>query len=444
MTDTPDTQFAETPVGRIAYQVVGDGPVDILVAHPLYFPIDMMWDEPRMGRFLDGLSTFSRHIWFDPRGRGASSPLPPDEGRFQETMLEDVIGLLDVLEIEKVALVALVGGIMPFFAATHPERTSALVTFNGFARLLRSDDFPEGVAPEALEEVFAAIRRNWGTVDGARIFSPRRATDEESFRRWLARGQRLTCPAEEAVWRLRSMLQFDQSKVLGTITVPTLVISRAPGPGLPPNASRDLAGGIDGAKLVELPGDDPLFFLGDTGVLLDTIEEFLTGDLSGHRSDRILATVMFTDLVGSTEQAARLGDRRWADLLAAHDAIISTAVNRHRGRQIKSTGDGALATFDGPGRAVRCAQAIVDGIRSLGVEARVGVHTGEIELRGDDVGGIGVHIAARVAGLAGPSQVLVSRTVTDLVAGSGIHFEDRGDHELRGVPGVWRLYSVNA
>jgi len=437
------TRFAETPVGRIAYQEVGDGPVDVLIAHPLYFPIDMMWEEPRMARFLDGLSSFSRHIWFDPRGRGASSPLPPDEGRFQETMLEDVIGLLDVLEIEKVAVVSLVGGVMPFFAATHPERTSALVVYNGFGRLIRTEDYPEGVPPEALEQAYATIRTNWGTVGGSRIFSPPRADDAEGFRRWLARGQRLTCPAEEAVWRLRSMLSFDQSKVVGTIRVPTLVISRAPGPGLPPNASRDLAGAIDGAKLVELPGDDPIFFLGDSAALLDTIEEFLTGDLSGHRSDRILSTVMFTDLVGSTEQAARLGDREWTNLLTAHDAIISTEIDRHRGRQVKSTGDGALATFDGPGRAVRCGQAITVGVRSLGLEARVGVHTGEIELRGEDVGGIGVHIAARVASLAGPSQVLVSRTVTDLVAGSGIRFEDQGDHELRGVPGVWRLFTVH-
>ena len=236
------------------------------------------------------------------------------------------------------------------------------------------------------------------------------------------------------------MLQFDQSKVLDTISVPTLVISRAPGPGLPPDSSRDLAGAIDGAKLVELAGDDPYFFLGDTGTLLDTIEEFLTGDLSGNNSDRILSTVMFTDLVGSTEEAARLGDRDWTSLLSAHDAVIRTEVARHRGRQIKSTGDGALATFDGPGRAVSCAQAITVGIRALGLEVRVGVHTGEIELRGEDVGGIGVHIAARVASIAGPGEVLVSRTVTDLVAGSGIGFEDRGDHELRGVPGVWRLF----
>ena len=442
MAETADTHFAETPVGRIAYQVVGDGSVDVLVAHPLYFPIDRMWEEPRMARFLDGLATFSRHIWFDPRGRGASSPLPPDEGRFQETMLEDIIGLLDFLEIEKVALVSLVGGVMPFFAATHPERTSALVVYNGFGRLMRTEDYLKGVAPEALEQACATVRGNWGTVEGARIFSPPRAGDSEGFRRWLARGQRLTCPAEEAVWRLRSMLSFDQSKVLGTINVPTLVISRAPGPGLPPNASRDLAGAIAGAKLVELPGDDPMFFLGDSGALLDTIEEFLTGDLSGHRSDRVLSTVMFTDLVGSTQQAAQLGDQGWTELLAAHDAIIGAEVDRHRGRQVKSTGDGALAIFDGPGRAVRCGQAVVSRVRSLGLESRVGVHTGEIELRGDDIGGIGVHIAARVASLAGPSQVLVSRTVTDLVAGSGIYFDDKGDHELRGVPGVWRLFSA--
>ena len=441
MTEIPDTRFAETPVGRIAYQVVGSGSVPILVAHPPYFPIDLMWDEPRLVEFLDRMSTFSTHVWFDPRGRGASDPLPHDEGRFQETMLEDLVGVLDALGLEKVAVLALSGGVVPFFAASHPERVSALVLFNGAARFLRSDDFPAGLSPETVDQTLAGIRDTWGTIDGGRGPAGDLARDPD-FLRWFAKGRRLTCSGDEAVWRLRAMLAFDQTSILGSIKVPTLVISRPNSPPLPAGAGRDLCSRIDGAKYVELAGDDFLFFAADSDALLDAVEEFLTGDLPRHDSDRVLATVVFTDLVGSTAHAARLGDREWTSILGAHDSIVASEIRRHRGRRIKSTGDGVLATFDGPGRAVRCAESIIEAVHDLGVEARAGVHTGEIELRGDDVGGIGVHIAARISGVAGPGVVMVSRTVTELVAGSGINFEDRGAYALKGVPGEWPLYSV--
>ncbi|GAC1606010.1 MAG: hypothetical protein NVS3B21_35680 [Acidimicrobiales bacterium] len=238
------------------------------------------------------------------------------------------------------------------------------------------------------------------------------------------------------------MLSVDYRDVVGAIKVPTLVMVRAKNPLVGANAGPDLAKHIPEAKFVELEGEDYLFFAGDSTPVLDAIEEFLTGELPRHDSDRILATVMFTDIVGSTDHLARVGDRAWKATLTAHDALVAREIERHRGRQINTTGDGVLATFDGPGRAVRCARAIIQAVRSLGVEVRAGVHTGEIELRGDDVGGIGVHIAARVSTLAGPSEVLVSRTVTDLVAGSGIEFEDRGERELKGIPGGWRVYSV--
>jgi len=439
----PETQFADTNVGRIAYQISGDGPIDVLVAHPPQFPIDLMWDEPRLVQFLDGLSRFCRHIWFDPRGRGASMPLPHSEGNFQETMAEDILGLLDALDLDTVALLALGGGIVPFVAASHPERVSAMALLGGFDRLLRSAEHPNGMPLDLFDQALVGLATSWGTSEGARARAGRFA-DDARFCRWWAKSQRLTCTGEEAVWRLRSMLSFDQTSILGAISVPTLVISQPGARMIRADAALDLSRRIPGAKFVELDPVSPLFFLGDTGLLLDTIEEFLTGDLPQHDAERVLATVVFTDIVGSTDHLARVGDRTWKDTLASHDALVSREIERHRGRQIKTTGDGVLATFDGPGRAIKCAQAIAETVRPLGIEVRAGLHTGEIELRGDDVGGIGVHIAARVAGLAGAGEVLVSRTVTDLVAGSGINFEDRGEQELKGVPGSWRVFAVLA
>jgi class 3 adenylate cyclase len=250
------------------------------------------------------------------------------------------------------------------------------------------------------------------------------------------------CSAGEAAWRFPSIFEVDMRGALASIRVPTLVLWRQGGRGV--GQARFVAEHIPGAKATELPRGDELFFIGDTGPLLDAAEEFLTGQLPAHQSDRVLATVMFTDIVGSTEHAARMGDRRWKDLLATHDTLLGTEVERFRGRMVKSTGDGALATFDGPGRAIRCACAVRESVHSLGIDVRAGLHTGEIELRADDVAGVAVHIGARVSALARAKEVLVSSTVKDLVAGSGIEFEDRGDHQLKGVPGSWHLYSVVA
>jgi class 3 adenylate cyclase len=260
------------------------------------------------------------------------------------------------------------------------------------------------------------------------------------MRRWFGRAERLMCTADELGWRVRASFEVDLRPALSAIQVPTLVAYRQ-GAFVAAQA-RYAADHIERAKPIELPGDDYLFFVADTAPLLDAIEEFLTGQVPARDTDRVLATVLFTDIVGSTEHAAQLGDRRWKELLSTHDTMVRGEVERFRGRLVKSTGDGALATFDGPGRAIRCATAIRESVRSLGIEIRAGLHTGEIELHGDDIGGIAVHISQRVSALAAPGEVLVSRTVTDLVAGSGIDFEDRGEHELKGVPGVWRLYRV--
>ena len=285
------------------------------------------------------------------------------------------------------------------------------------------------------------MRRRWGTGAVLDQVAPSVAGDAR-LRRWLGRSQRLLCTADEMYWRGQAALATDFRPALPSVQAPTLFVYRQ---GIRGAArSRDDAQQVRGAKVVELPGEDFLFFVGDTGPMLDSMEEFLTGQLPAHHSDRVLATVLFTDIVGSTEHASRIGDRRWKELLVAHDALLGAEVVRFRGRMVKSTGDGVLATFDGPGRAIRCACAIRDSVRSLGLDTRAGLHTGEIELRGDDVAGVAVHIGARVSALAGPGEVLVSSTVKDLVAGSGIEFEERGEHELKGVPGSWKLYAVSS
>jgi class 3 adenylate cyclase len=433
----PATRYADTAVGRIAYQVVGDGNPDLLVLHPLLFPIDHLWDEPTLVRFLERLVSFSCSIWFDPRGRGASDPFPHDEPRFAESIADDMLALLDFLGCERVAVLGL-GPPATLFAASHPERTRALIQLSvGRGGLsgtyqLRDD----------LEPTLSRVRRTWGTEAALDAVAPS-AADNHRLRRWLARSERLTCTADEAVWRLQATTEIDFRAVVPLIQVPTLVLQR--GGGSPAAAQvRSLAERIPGVRQIDVPGEDYLFFVGDTEPMLDAIEEFLTGALPAHRTDRVLATVLFTDIVSSTEQLSQMGDRRWKELLVTHDELLRAEVEQFRGRLVSSTGDGVLAIFDGPGRAVRCACALRDAVRPLGLDIRVGLHSGEIELRGDDVAGMAVHIGARVAALAAAGDVFVSRTVTDLVAGSGIEFEDRGEHELKGVPGAWHLYSVIA
>jgi class 3 adenylate cyclase/pimeloyl-ACP methyl ester carboxylesterase len=442
--EVPETRFAETPGGRIAYQVVGDGPIDLLFTHAPIFPIDHMWDEPSLRRFLDRLSTFSRHVWFDLRGRGASDPIPHVGKRFAEAAVDDMLALLDQLGLEQVAVLG--DGPPPIlFAASHPERTKALVLLNAGARgAFRRDRLVETVYIKASSEIsqtelLEQFRRRWGTGEALDLVAPSMAGDAR-LRRWLARNQRLLCTADEMFWRMQASQALDMRPALPSVQVPTLFVYRQ---GLHHAAEiRDDAQQVRGAKVAELPGEDYLFFVGDTDPMLDAIEEFLTGQLPAHHSDCVLATILYTDIVGSTEHAVRLGDRHWRDLLATHDAVVRAEVLRFRGGLVKTTGDGVLATFDGPGRAIRCSCAIRDSARTLGLDLRAGLHTGEIELVGDDIAGIAVHIGARVLAHAGGGEVLVSSTVKDLVAGSGINFIERGEHELKGVPGTWRLFAV--
>jgi len=356
------------------------------------------------------------------------------EERFAEAIADDMLALIDHLGWEQVALV---GDMQPqiLFAASHPERTKALVLLNAGARLA---DLRER-SPASPMEFLDRVRRRWGTGETLELYAPSAAGDAR-LRRWHGRSQRLLCTADEMYWRSQAALAMDMRPALGSVQAPTLFVYRQ---GLRNAALIPVdAQQVREAEVVELPGEDFLFFVGDSGPMLDAIEEFLTGQLPAHHSDRVLATVLFTDIVGSTEFAAQIGDRRWKELVADHDALVEAEVERFRGRTVRSTGDGALATFDGPGRAIRCACAIKDALRSLGIDVRAGLHSGEIELLGDNVAGISVHIGARVSALAAAGDVLVSSTVRDLVAGSGIAFEDRGEHELKGVPGSWKIYAV--
>jgi class 3 adenylate cyclase len=426
---TPETRYAQAvDGGLVAYQVAGSGPTLTLGFNPLAV-IDLMWEQPSLVRFLDRLSSFTRHAWFDFRGAGSSSPLPGGEARVVETTVDDMVTVLDALGEARTVALGFAAGPSLLFAATHPARTAALVLFDLTARLRGYDGYA-GVDKGEVGAILATIEREWGTGVMSRLYG---VAADERLHRWYGKCERLRFTPPEAVRLYRSILETDLTAVLPTISVPTLVVAR-PRTGSQP--SRFLADRIADAKYVEVPADTY------PESALDAVEEFVTGRLPEVAVDRVLATVLFTDIVESTAQATTLGDRAWRYRVDDHDAMVRRQLERFRGREIKTMGDGFLATFDGPARAIRCGCAIRDEARQLGIDVRVGLHTGEIELLGDDIGGTTVNIGARVAALARPAEVLVSRTVTDLVAGSGIRFEDRGEHELKGVPGLWRLFAV--
>jgi class 3 adenylate cyclase len=422
---------------RVAYQVVGDGPLDLLVIKPV-FPIDMMWDEPRVVRFLDRLSSFCRHVWFDPRGTGASDGISHDEGRLIESYVDDVVAVVDAVGFRRVAIMGLSVPIPAVFAATHPDRATALVMADAPARYRRGGDYPMGYPDAEIDRRLEAAR-NAGPAGGLEVIAPSLSQDPV-FRSWFERADRLLYAPADRPWRTETTLDVDLRGVLGALRVPTLVVTHRDRMTAP--LSQYVAEHIDGAQHLEVPGTDLLPFAPDSLAVLDRVEEFLTGRLPAVQLDRVLATVLFTDIVNSTGKAASLGDRAWHDLLDRHDTLVDQEVQRFRGRLIKTTGDGILATFDGPARAIRCACAIRDGVHHLGIEIRAGLHSGEIELQDHDVAGIAVHIGQRVSALAGPDEVLVSRTVADLLTGSDLVFRDRGEHDLKGVPGTWRLYEV--
>jgi class 3 adenylate cyclase len=368
--------------------------------------------------------------------------LPASQVPTVEEWIDDVRAVMNTVGSDRAAVIgfSLSAYTAIPFAASEPERVRALVLVNGWARLARASDYPIGYPPQAQAKVLAGVD-SWGSGVGVEVLAPSRA-DEPAFREWYARAMRLTQSPSMAKANAARDFQVDVRAILPLVRVPTLVLHTVANRYVRVAHGRYLAEHIPGARYVELPGDGSILPALDPDSFVEEVEEFLTGVRSSPATDRVLATVLFTDIVGSTEQATRLGDQRWRALLDDHDALVRRQLERFSGRLVKTTGDGLLATFDGPARGIRCACAIRDGLKRLGIDIRVGLHTGEVELRGDDVGGVAVHIAARVQALAEPDEVLVSRTVTDLVAGSGVEFTDRGEHDLKGVPGTWKLYAV--
>ncbi len=438
--EPPDTRYAKSGDLDIAYQVVGEGLLDLVYTGSWTNQIEHAWEFPSYRRFLERLASFSRLITFDKRGSGLSDRVAGTPTL--EERVDDLRAVLDAVGSERTALFgSSEGGVLSaMFAASYPERTQALVLFGSMARLQRSEDHPWGWTPEMLEAVLSYIEQRWGSGDVAAVCPD--AAGDEQFRRWHGRLERLVGTPGS----VRAMIQWnwaiDIRPLLRTITAPTLVLHRAAEAWVEPGCGRYLADHIPGARFVEIPGRDHYPYLEPVEPTLDEIERFLTGARHEPVEERVLATILFTDVVRSTERAAALGDSRWGELLDRHDAIAAAELARFGGRAIKSLGDGLLATFDGPARAIRCAQAMMDALSGLELELRAGIHTGECERRGNDLGGIAVHIGARVAGCAGPGEVLVSGTVKDLVYGSGIEFEDRGARSLKGVPGEWRLFAV--
>ncbi len=437
-----ETKYANADSLSIAYQVSGAGPIDIVVVPGLVSHLEISREAPGQAHAFERYESFARLIRFDKRGTGLSDRVGGSPTL--EERMDDVRAVMDAAGSERAALVGISeGGPMSIlFAASHPERTTALVLADSFARLAWAPDYPWGMTPQTAEGLREIIHTSWGDGTFISLFFPSAKGDKAANDRFR-RLERYSATPNAVAEIAEMILEIDVRSVLPTLIVPTLVIHRSGDPIISPEHGRYLAEHIPGARAVELESADHIALqTWDSDSDLDEIEEFLTGVRHGPTVDRVLATVLFTDIVGSTEQAARLGDRKWREILQAHHDVTRRELERFRGNEVKTTGDGFLATFDGPARAVRCGCAIRDGIRGLGLEVRAGLHTGEIETIGDDVGGIGVHIAQRVQSNADPGEVLVSRTVTDLVAGSGIDFCDRGEHELKGVPGSWRLFAV--
>jgi class 3 adenylate cyclase/alpha-beta hydrolase superfamily lysophospholipase len=435
----PQTRYVDVGGAEVAYQVVGQGPPDVVYVSG-FGHIDLRWEDPVWAAFLERLASFSRLILFDRRGTGVSEAIPEDAMPTWEEWADDVRAVLDAARSERAVVLAENDGGPTglLFTAMQPERVSALILTNTTARRLRADDYPIGVAPEAVDDLVERWTAAWGTPEVVPLAYPSRADDPE-FRQLIAKASRTMATPKNAAAQIRSFVEsLDAREALPLIRVPTLVLHAQDNLVYSMEEVRYLADHIDGAKFMEVPGGD--LFVAFLPPAMEEIVEFLTGERPPVEVDRILTTLLFTDIVSSTERAASLGDQAWRSLLDAHDRTVRDRLRRFRGKEINTTGDGFLASFDGPARAIRCALAISESTKQLGIDLHLGLHTGECEVRGDDLGGLTVHIAARIGALAEPGEVLVSGTVKDLVAGSRIDFVDRGRHQLKGVPGSWRLY----
>ena len=438
-----ETRYAEGHGGLIAYQVVGSGPRDLVYLSGSTSHVDARWESQQFSSFSERLASFSRLVTFDRRGSGASDPVPSQRMPTWEEWADDLRAVMDAVGSQRAAVFAVLdaGPMAMLFAATYPERATALVLGNTAARFLLAGDYPYGMTMEFAEAYVRFVENQWGTEEFAAAASPSIAADTGA-RRWFAKYMRASASPRGAAAQIRSAIDLDLRGVLPSIRVPTLVLHARDFAVVEVGHGRYLAEHIPDARLVEIAGSDSAFAFGDADATLDAVEEFLTGVRPAPEPDRVLATVLFTDLVDSTSRAAELGDHRWRSILDRHDELARGEVERHRGQLWKTTGDGILATFDAPGRAIRCAVGIREALRDLDLVMRAGLHAGELELRSGDVGGIAVHIASRVAALAGAGEVVVSRTIADLVGGSGVRFGAQGARALKGVPGEWDLYLV--
>jgi class 3 adenylate cyclase len=441
----PKTQYAIAGDGaHIAFQVFGDGPFDLVVIPGFVSNLELVWENPESSALYERLASFSRVILLDKRGTGLSDPVGPGSAPTLEQRMDDVRAVLDAVGSERAAFftVSEGGPMSVLFAATYPERTLALVLYGCWARAIRGPDYPYGYTREEFEELVDLLERHWGEAALWDRLAPSLAEVPE-YVEAMSRHERLSATPATAGALLRMAFEGDVRSVLPVVNVPTLVMHRTGDRFVVFEHGRYLAEHIPGATLIELPGEDHAYW-DLTDRLAEEAETFLTGERPVVKANRQLATVLFTDVVDSTRHAAELGDQQWGQLLDQFDDIVGRQITRYRGHLVKETGDGHLATFDGPGRAIVCAQALHDGVARLGITLRVGLHTGEIEVRGEDIGGIAVHVARRVVDRATSGETLVSASVPPLVLGSGIEFTDRGEHDLKGVPGVWRLFAVQA
>ena len=446
MIERPETKYAKFGDLHVAYQVFGSGPIDLLLLPTWVNGVEAAWDWEPSAAFQRELGSFARVAVFDLPGTGLSDPVSIKSLPSIEEWMQAARVVMDAAGMARAAVLGFqVGGaVTSVFAATYPGRVSSLILVSSYARMIRADDYPLGLPEQYRESAIDLVRRLWvhGDPSLMRLMAPSLVENPEERRRWIRVCREAAGPGvAEAIFQMA--IDLDVRHVLPLVKAPTLVLHRKDDPWIRIQHSRYLADSIKGAILVELEGNEHMMVLGDRTALLSEIRRFLVADREvAEPDDRLLATILFTDIVASTERASELGDNKWRALLDEHDRTVRTQLQQFRGREVKTTGDGFLATFDGPARAVRCARAIAGRARDLGIEIRAGLHTGEVEVRGEDVGGIAVHAAARVMAEAGPSEVLVSNTVKDLVAGSGIEFADRGMHALKGVPGEWALYSV--
>jgi class 3 adenylate cyclase/pimeloyl-ACP methyl ester carboxylesterase len=445
VTVPPDTCYARNGAIHLAYQVLGSGPPNLLVVQSgANTHVDYVWTEPSLARFMRRLASFSRLITYDNRGVGLSDPVPGSAAPTMDDQVDDIRAILDETGCQRAVLVGNLAGCAPalMFAATHPGRVESLILLGGYARLRAGVGYPHGLDQAHIDQIFNAILSTWGTGMDLDLVAPTMAADD-SFRRWYAQVQRMSASPATAAAMARQWYEVDVRSALPAIGVPTLVLARAANVIFPVEHTRYLAEHIVGARYIEFPDGDLLYFTSHADQVLDAIEEFVTGARPLPSPDRFLGTVLFVDVAGSTQLAARIGDRRFRELIDGFHQLVSRQLDRYQGRLVDTAGDGALTLFDSPARAIACAEAVRDGVRALGLQVRAGVHTGEMEHGpGGEVRGIAVHTGARVAALAAPGEILVSRTIRDLVAGAPIRLESRGIHELKGVPGSWEVFAV--